>query len=159
MSERIETGKSTGYGTPLDLFEELEKEFGKFQLDAAADSYNTLCPLWYTKEQDGLKLPWYQRTFCNPPYSPAGEVEKWIRKAVAESERGCLTVMVLNADTGTNYWHDYALKHAEIRLYRGRFKFRFALAGAKKPGQVLIFYPKWERKFRFQALGNVGGYN
>lgn len=156
--EKILTGKDTGYGTPLELFAELQDEFGKFDLDAAAAPDNALCDAFYTKEMDGLKQPWARRTFCNPPFSPAGEVTKWIRKAIKERERGNLTVMVLNSDTGTNYWHEEAIPHAEVRLYKGRFKYRFALGGAKKPGQVLIFFPKRERKFQFIAIGNVGGY-
>lgn len=43
--------------TPLDFFQELDKEF-HFNLDPCATTENHKCPLFYTREQDGLKQNW-----------------------------------------------------------------------------------------------------
>lgn len=49
------TGKDD-WGTPQDLFDALNKEFG-FTLDPCADDNNHKCAKYYTVEQDGLKVP------------------------------------------------------------------------------------------------------
>lgn len=151
------SGQDTGYGTPIDFFKELELEFGKFDLDAAADEVNTLCQNWYDEKADGLKQPWLRRTFVNPPYNPAGTVKRWIEKAIQEQAKGKFIVMLLNVDSSTTYFHESLLRHAEVRLYHRRFNYRYAKSGAKKPGMICIFRPPMKRKFCFHAIGNIGG--
>lgn len=36
----------------------------------------------YTRADDGLRLPWNDRTFCNPPY---GKLRVWLEKSVYEA--------------------------------------------------------------------------
>lgn len=85
------TGKDD-WGTPQDLFDALNKEFG-FTLDPCADDSNHKCEKYYTKEQDGLAQSWEGETvFCNPPYSRktktnAGQVA-WVEKCYTEAKRG-----------------------------------------------------------------------
>lgn len=50
------TGKDD-WGTPQDLFDALNKEFG-FTLDPCADDNNHKCAKYYTVEQDGLAQSW-----------------------------------------------------------------------------------------------------
>lgn len=45
------------WATPQYVFDMLNEEF-HFTLDAAATAENAKCERFYTKEQDGLKMPW-----------------------------------------------------------------------------------------------------
>lgn len=56
-TETLFSKKSDEWQTPLDLFEDLDREF-HFDLDACATHENTMCPEYFTKEQDGLEQNW-----------------------------------------------------------------------------------------------------
>ena len=45
------------WATPQTFFDKINKEFN-FTLDPCADSTNHKCPLYYTKEQNGLLQNW-----------------------------------------------------------------------------------------------------
>src|SRR5687767_6022822 len=65
-------------GTDPAFIASLEERFGRFTLDVAAAEHNAKAPAYYTREQDGLTLPWAGRVWCNPPYSDCGA---WVQKA------------------------------------------------------------------------------
>ncbi len=70
--------------TPPELMLELEREFA-FDFDA--------CPYPRPDGFDGLTIEWGARTYCNPPFR--GGVMAWARKAIAESKKGKLAVLLL----------------------------------------------------------------
>lgn len=87
--------------TPPELMKALRKEF-KFTLDA--------CPYPRPKGFDGLtKENWGKSTYVNPPfYGPTA----WVRKAIAENQKGKTVVFVFPTDK----WIHYLLKAgAEFR--------------------------------------------
>lgn len=67
------------WATPQDLFDELNSEF-RFELDVCANESNHKCDKYYTKEQDGLLMPWSAdgAIWCNPPYGR--EIGKWVNR-------------------------------------------------------------------------------
>ena len=81
--------------TPIDFFNELNKEFN-FVLDAAATDETAKCKDYFTPETDGLKQSW-KRTdgavFCNPSYGR--EIGKWVKKAYEESTKHDTTIVLL----------------------------------------------------------------
>ena len=95
------------WGTPPDLYEALNKEFG-FTMDPCVPGQ-----VW-----DGKVLPWEgERVFCNPHYGRG--MGEWL----AKGEEADLAVFLIPARTDTSWFHDYALKAKEIRFFRGRLKF------------------------------------
>lgn len=109
------------WATPWPLVRELEKEFGVFELDPAANSENAKAPRFYSEAENGLVQPWApHRCFLNPPYS---NVTPWIRKAVEEAANGALVVALIAVRTDRDWWHDVLMPHAEIRFQRGRQRF------------------------------------
>lgn len=140
------TGKDD-WGTPQDLFDALDREFG-FTLDPCADDSNHKCDKYYTVEQDGLSQDWNGETvFCNPPYSRktknnAGQIT-WVKKCYEESQKGNTVVMLIPARTDTIMFHDYILGKAEIRFIKGRVKFEIAGEKSKDPApfpsMIVIF--------------------
>jgi hypothetical protein len=74
--------------TPPDLYAELEREFGPFDFDP--------CPYPRPKGFDGLKVDWGQCNYVNPMFQ--GGVTAWVKKAIAEHQKGKTVVMVFPLD-------------------------------------------------------------
>ena len=103
--------------TPKELYDELDAEFD-FDFDP--------CPICFgeiTPDKDGLLIDWGERNFINPPYS-RNLKDAFVKKAIEESNKGKLCVMLLPVSTSTVLFHDYIQPNAdEIRFVRGRIKF------------------------------------
>lgn len=133
-TELMFSSKSDNWETPIEIFNELNKEF-QFTLDVCADENNKKCDRYFTKEIDGLKQSWEgQRVWCNPPYGR--EVGKWVKKC---SEEGNVCVMLIPARTDTKWFHEYIYGKAEIRFLKGRLKFGGCKNAAPFPSMVVVF--------------------
>ena len=98
--------------TPKDLYDELNWKYD-FDFDP--------CPL--NSSFDGLSIEWGERNFINPPYSRALK-EKFILKALEESKKGKLCLMLLPVSTSTKIFHEVIQPNAlNIQFIRGRIKF------------------------------------
>lgn len=107
---------SDNWATPSEFYENLNKEFN-FDFDP--------CPLNHdTNNWDGLLVNWGKRNFVNPPYNRLLK-EQFITKAVLESLKGKLCVMLLPVSTSTKIFHSVIKASAkEIRFVKGRIKFK-----------------------------------
>jgi phage N-6-adenine-methyltransferase len=131
------TSQTAEWETPLDFYNELDKEFG-FSLDPCCAHDNAKCEKHYTIEDNGLVKSWSGETvFCNPPYGR--EMPKWIEKCYAESQNGATVVMLIPARTDTIAFHKFIYGHAEIRFVKGRLKFGNAKNSAPFPSMVVVF--------------------
>lgn len=126
------------WGTPRDFFDRLDREFG-FTLDAAANEHNAKCERYFTAEDNALQQRWTGTVWLNPPYGR--EVGEWVRKAYEESQQLATVVVLIPARTDTQYWHDYVMQAAEIRLVKGRLRFEGAENSAPFPSAVIVFRP------------------
>lgn len=109
---------SDNWQTPKDLFDKLNAEF-KFDFDPCPYNEGNITP-----GQDGLLTEWGKSNFINPPYSRKLK-EAFVRKAIEESKKGKLCVMLLPVSTSTALFHDWIKPNAkEIRFLRGRIKFK-----------------------------------
>ena len=108
---------SDNWATPKEFYDKLNQEFS-FDFDP--------CPLnlgEITPENDGLLIEWGLSNFVNPPYSRDLK-EKFVIKAIEESKKGKLCVMLLPVSTSTKLFHDHILPNQkEIRFIKGRIKF------------------------------------
>ena len=95
--------------TPRVIYEALDQEF-HFDFDP--------CPS--DPSFDGLKVDWGQSNFVNPPYS---QTTKWCEKALIESHKGKIVVMILRLDASTRWFRDIVLPNAEVRLFFDRIWF------------------------------------
>jgi phage N-6-adenine-methyltransferase len=91
--------------TPRWLFDMLADRFGPFALDAAASSSNALCAAHYTKDDSGLLRPWFDVTFCNPPFNNVGP---WVSKAIDEQSRGVSSLLILPVGCSQRWFHEAA---------------------------------------------------
>lgn len=128
--------------TPDDLFRTLNAEY-KFTTDAAASHHNHKLPVYFTKEQNGLKQNWAgQRVWINPPYGL--RMGDWFRKAENELALGCeLVVFLVPARTDVKWFHRYVYKkpNVEIQFLPGRLKFKGAKNAAPFPSMLVIMKP------------------
>lgn len=108
---------SDNWATPKEFYDKLDQEFN-FNFDP--------CPLnleMITPSNDGLLIEWGLRNYINPPYS-RNLKEKFVIKAIEESKKGKVCVMLLPVSTSTKLFHDHILPNAnEIRFVKGRIKF------------------------------------
>lgn len=127
LSRVVFSQKSNHWATPPEVYDPLHAEFG-FTFDP--------CPLMAS--EDGGKIVWTGRVFCNPPYSA---VETFLKKGLYHLAEGdCeLLVFLIPARTDTAWFHEYCYGKAEIRFIRGRIKFGGAKSGAPFPSMVVIF--------------------
>ena len=103
------------WATPKYFYDKLNKEFD-FSFDPCPYQHNI-------DEWDGLKIEWGDRNFINPPYSRKLK-ESFILKAVEESKKNKLCVMLLPVSTSTNIFHNVIIPNAnEIRFVKKRIKF------------------------------------
>ena len=106
---------SDNWETPKDLYQELNNEFG-FDFDPCPINHDL--SLW-----DGLKIDWKKSNFVNPPYS-RNLKEAFVKKAIEESKKGKVCVVLLPVSTSTKLFHEYILPNKkEIRFIKGRVKF------------------------------------
>mgnify|MGYP001597723016 FL=1 len=127
LSRVVFSSNSDHWATPTAVYDALDAEF-EFTFDP--------CPL--NSAEDGLKVDWRGRAYCNPPYS---KIPQFIKKGLYHLAHGnaSLLVYLLPARTDTGWFHDYCLKAAEIRFLRGRLKFGNAQFNAPFPSMVVVF--------------------
>mgnify|MGYP006388590239 FL=1 len=131
------SSKTDLWSTPQNLFDELNKEFS-FDLDPCATPENAKCPIYFTKEEDGLSKDWSTYSvFCNPPYGR--DIYNWVRKCYESSFICPSVVALLPARTDTRWFHEFIYHHAEVRFIKGRLKFGNSRNTAPFPSMIVIW--------------------
>jgi phage N-6-adenine-methyltransferase len=139
ISPALFSSESDEWATPLWLFRKLNQRYN-FTLDSCATKENAKCPLFFTKEQNGLEQDWgTHRTFCNPPYSA---IKAWARKCFEASRSGALVVLLAPARPGTSWYHDWVKGKADkIEFIKGRLQFGNAQNSAPFDSMLAIYSP------------------
>lgn len=138
INQGVFTSNSPEWATPDSFFADLNAHFGPFDLDPCATPENAKCPKFFTKDDDGLSMPWQGRVFCNPPYGR--EIPKWVEKAYQESLNGAFVVCLLPARTDTKWFHTWCVK-GSVRFVGGRIKFSGNKNSAPFPSMIVVFSP------------------
>lgn len=124
---------SDNWATPQDFLNKLNEEFN-FDFDPCP--YNT-----GDLEFDGLEVEWGSRNYINPPYSRTLK-EAFVLKALEESRKGKLCVLLLPVSTSTKLFHDVIKPNArDIRFIRGRIPF----IGINTKGEY-VNWDKWNKE-------------
>ena len=131
--------------TPKFVFNHYNKRFD-FGMDVAASKENTFVELnYWTEKDDALNQNWsVWGNWCNPPYS---NIMPWVEKAIGEMKQGCLTVMLIPADTSVKWFKKAFDNCTECHFISGRLSFINAetqkpVSGNNKGSVVFIFDPK-----------------
>ncbi|MDH4127678.1 MAG: phage N-6-adenine-methyltransferase [Spirochaetota bacterium] len=107
---------SDNWETPEYIYNPLHTEFN-FDFDP--------CPINHDLSKwNGLEIEWGKSNFINPPYSRKLK-EKFILKAISESKKNKICVMLIPVSTSTKIFHEHILPNKkEIRFLKGRVKFK-----------------------------------
>lgn len=152
-TETLFSKNSDEWQTPLDLFQDLDREF-HFDLDACATHENAMCPEYFTREQDGLEQNWGGRTvWCNPPYS---QMKAWARKCFYEGHKpNTIVVMLIPSRTDTWWYQNYVLHRSEVRFIRGRLRFEGSDNNAPFPSALVIYRGAEEKECMQKSKTNM----
>jgi phage N-6-adenine-methyltransferase len=95
--------------TPSKYISAVKQVLGHIDLDPASSVHaNAIvgATRFYTREDDGLALPWYGRVFCNPPYCQP-EVDRFTDRMIEAYTTGGIEagILLVNSDTSTQRWH------------------------------------------------------
>ena len=136
------------WGTPPDLMEAVRREFNgghRFDLDPCATAETAKADDWYGPGsplfEDGLAIPWFGRSaYVNPPYG-RNIIEKWVEKCYTEVANGDmdLVVALLPASTSAGWWHQWVMQATEIRLLKGRVRYKGAPSAATWDSVIVIW--------------------
>lgn len=106
------------------------------------------CPLSSDSlTRDGLKGDWVgDKVFVNPPYS---QPLRWVEKAIRESRKGKVIVLLLKHDSSTVWWATLHEAGAHFLPIMGRLQFKPRYgrrkgrrAAAPFPSVLAVLYPK-----------------
>jgi phage N-6-adenine-methyltransferase len=158
ISKALYSSDKEDWETPQALFDKLDKEF-HFNMDVAANEHNAKCPMFFDRNDDGLKMSWAEYAppdgrravvFLNPPYGKA--IGQWMAKAVKEAQAGALVVCLVHARTDTSWFQNWVIPWAsEVRFIRGRVKFGDGKQSSPFPSCLVIYQP-----FPVEAIGQNG---
>jgi site-specific DNA-methyltransferase (adenine-specific) len=112
-SARALAAAKVDYGTPVELYEELDASF-HFTIDLAAHERNAKHRRFWSPQHDSLAQSWEGETgFLNPPFGRG--VEGWLAKArdAALHERAII-VQLLPARVGTAWWRRFIETDDEV---------------------------------------------
>ena len=104
----------------------------KWLMDCFEDYFDP-CPLNENPIIDGLKIEWGKKTYCNPPYSNPSE---WVNKAIEESKKGKLIVMLLRVDSSTKWFA--RLVEANARFFWAGSRIKFIGKGSPNFASMLV---------------------
>lgn len=106
VSEPVQ-GKSQEWYTPSVYVEAARRVLGTIDLDPAScerANRTVKATAFYSREENGLALPWYGRVWLNPPYGStdgASNIGTFTRRLVTEYQSGNVNAAILLATTKT----------------------------------------------------------
>lgn len=103
----------TDYGTPREVYERLEADFGPFTIDLAAHAGNAKHSRYLSVIEDSLASSWDGETgYLNPPYGRG--IDAWLKKARRSAIAGrAVIVQLIPANVGSSWWRKYVMGTAE----------------------------------------------
>jgi len=124
------SSKDWDYETPIWLFDSL-KEIFDFQLDAAANEFNTKCDDFIDEEKDALLSDWKSNGYwwLNPPWGREYKkysgytIDHWMNHALQQYQKGNEGVAIVSARTDTKWWHNNVRKAPFVLFPKGRVAF------------------------------------
>jgi site-specific DNA-methyltransferase (adenine-specific) len=109
--------ENDNWATCPNFYKKLNDEFN-FDFDPCPINTGVISP-----DKDGLLIEWGQRNFINPPYS-LNLKTKFVERAVQQSLKGKLCVLLVPVSTSTRLFHDVIKPNADdIRFVKGRIPF------------------------------------
>lgn len=120
---------------------------------------------FFTREDNGLSLPWSGRVWMNPPYERA-LVREFTGKLLLECgvRRVLAAVVLTNNSSDAGWWHDLAAAALGMCFLRGRLRFRLPSSQARArrvrspmQGSVVWYFGDEPERFEraFDSMGII----
>lgn len=120
---------------PPEMYKEFDKEF-KFNYDP--------CPYPRPPEYDGLLAEWGSSNWVNPPFW--GGITAWVRKAIAEQEKGKTSVLILPLDNWVRLLIDAGAEIRSAGSHEWVHTVDHTRRKAPRPSILFILRPKKEKQ-------------
>jgi len=153
------SSESPEWYTPQEIVRLSIKLLGKIDLDPCSNSLETPhvpADKYYTKEMDGLSLPWEGTVYLNPPYG--SEIPLWVEKLVKSYEYGVTEAIALLPGRIDTNWFQPLYKHPQMLMcnVRGRLQYENSPYNAPFPN-VIVYLGERRKEFieHFRALGPI----
>ena len=158
ISSDLDEDTKNSWRTDPEVFAALNREF-KFSMNAAANHFNHLVPLYFTKADNALTIDWAielrhsgdtngwyntDAVWVNPPYG-RGFIQSFMAKAIEQKNKGVTTVMLVPATLDAQWLPVNDI--SEIRIIKGgRLSFYHPITNKKVNGNTkgsmfVIFRP------------------
>lgn len=114
------TTTSDEFFTPAAEIALVRKCLGEIDLDPASCAEANVivgAKHYYTKQDNGLILPWEGVVFCNPPYS-RGLIDRFAWRFMCEYPRMTEGILLVNANTSSS-WFQSLLERADAVCFCG----------------------------------------
>jgi hypothetical protein len=137
------------WATPWHIVEAVARDSFQrdgFALDAAAEPHTAKAPAYYALATggNGLRDPWCDVTWCNPPYENQDE---WLARGAYEGERGINSAHLVLASTSSLYWRPLTFEKGTVDLYEGRIAFLghdgVPVKGASFSSALVLYGPRF----------------
>lgn len=90
------------------------------------------------EKKEALRTEWYDSTFVVVDYS---DVETWLSKCIAESERGRTVVALVPSRTSSQWFHEMVLELAkEVRFVKGRVTLTGKSQAGSTPDALVVYH-------------------
>lgn len=122
--------KNDNFATPLWLMDIFRGYYDPCPLNKDFD---------IQKDKDGLIQNWEDYTYVNPPFS---KITPWVIKAIEESKKGKVIIMLLRVDFNTKWFKLLMTAKAHILFFSERMCFNEDLKGSAFPYMLVIFNMK-----------------
>lgn len=130
--------------TPKAITDRARWVLGQIDLDPASTALpqqwigaNT----YYTKDDNGIALPWFGRVWLNPPF---GDTARWVDRLTVAYTTGEITGAILLVNSNHGYkWYENLWTRWPVCCLRDRLCFVNAdgvQGGAAKRGQTLVYF-------------------
>lgn len=145
--------------TPQWLFDELNRQFGPFKLDAFASQLDHLCDNFYTAHDDGCVRDWVDVTFANPEFN---DMARSLEQAARQGSLGRRSCVIGPVGCSQRWYHQFAIQ-GTIFIPDCRINFDMPDGAptncADRDTIVMVFGKQWVNSeagngiFRVQRLG------
>jgi hypothetical protein len=148
-------GESDEWYTPPEIFAALNLTFDLDPCSPGHAASYVPAEGCYTKDQDGLSLPWKGLVFMNPPFGGRNGHIPWLKKFIAHGNG----IALVRAYTSAKWFHDYAIKADAMLFPRGKTKFiRPDGSIGKSPGHGVVLLGMGEIACEALKNSNLGFY-
>lgn len=160
---RMKSSKHSEWYTPERYIDAAREVMGDIDLDPAScvlAQETVRAGVFYTKEDDGLALPWFGRVWLNPPYGKLGPA--FVTKAVEAYRAGDVeaAILMLNGYSYQTRWFQPLFDYA-ICWHAGRVDYHTPCAGTggSAHGTALVYLGRDVSRFvdEFGRFGPVTG--